>query len=114
MEALKWSEYYKDLDIPTTWKHVSYGNDALPSYQTSEDDLNAYHVWIDSHNTEERKRNSLDIYGLKNELAPRFHVVLCYGGEENIYTSDNFDNVVEWVKHNPKTKEQINLTKEYL
>jgi hypothetical protein len=51
---------------------------------------------------------------LKNELAPRFHVVLCYGGEDNIYTSNSFNDVINWVDHNPKTKEQINKTKEYL
>lgn len=109
-----WSNYIKDLDIPSNWKNVTYHNDALPSYQTSEDDLNAYHVWIDSADIEERKRNSLDIYGLKDKLAPRFHVVLCYGGENNIYTSDSFNDVVEWVNNNPKTKEQIKETKEYL
>ena len=109
-----WSNYTKDLDIPSNWKDVTYHNDALPSYQTSEDDLNAYHVWIDSADIEERKRNSLDIYGLENKLAPRFHVVLHYGASENLFTSDDFNEVVGWVKNNPKTREQLLETYDWL
>ena len=110
---MNWEEYTKDLDIPETWQNVSYGNDALPSYMSGEiDDYSAYHIWADSHDIEERKANSEDIYGLKDELAPRFHVVLCYGNPENVYVSDDFDAVVKWIKDNPKTPEQIEETKE--
>ena len=52
---MNWEEYTKDLDIPETWQNVSYGNDALPSYMSGEiDDYSAYHIWVDSHDIEER------------------------------------------------------------
>tara|TARA_R110002072_G_scaffold43374_1_gene121926 strand:+ start:116 stop:448 length:333 start_codon:yes stop_codon:yes gene_type:complete len=110
---MNWENYITDLEIPETWVCTSYGNDALPSFISSEDE-GGYHIWIDSHDAEERKANSEDIYGLHDELAPRFHVVLCYGNPENVYSSDDFDSIVQWIKDNPKTPEQIEETKEYI
>mgnify|MGYP003139965009 FL=1 len=115
VKGSSWKVYLEDLEIPGTWSNVSYGNDALPSYVTGEiDDYSAYHVWIDSHDREERKANSADIYGLDDELAPRFHVVLCYGSPKNVYVADDFNAVVQWIKGNPKTLEQIAETKELI
>ena len=112
---INWKNYTKDLDIPDNWDDTSYGNDALPSYMSDKiNEYHAYHIWIDSHDAEERKANSEDIYGLHDELAPRFHVVLCYGNPENVYSSDDFDSIVQWIKDNPKTPEQIEETKEYI
>lgn len=107
-----WNEYIKDLTLPKGWADVSYRNDALPSFMSSDNYDKGYHIWIDSHDIKERKQNSLDIYGLENKLAPRFHVVLGYGGEENLFTSDNFNEVVKWIENNPKTKEQIEATQQ--
>lgn len=109
-----WKEYLKDLDFPKHWVSSCYPNDALPSYTTDKNLLRAYHVWIDSADIEERKRNSLDIYGLEDKLAPRFHVVLHYGASENLFTSDDFNEVVGWVKNNPKTREQLLETYDWL
>ena len=96
--SMNWEEYTKDLDIPETWQNVSYGNDALPSYMSGEiDDYSAYHIWVDSHDIEERAADILP-FGLEDEPAPRFHVVLCYGNPENVYVSDDFDAVVKWIK----------------
>ena len=53
-----WTNYIDDLQIPKNWVCTSYGNDALPSYQTQEDNHKAYHIWMDSHDLEERKRNA--------------------------------------------------------
>lgn len=115
VKGSSWKVYLEDLEIPGTWSNVSYGNDALPSYMSGEiDDYSAYHVWIDSHDREERKANSADIYGLDDELAPRFHVVLCYGSPKNVYVADDFNAVVQWIKGNPKTLEQIAETKELI
>tara|TARA_R110002020_G_scaffold51588_6_gene145982 strand:- start:1998 stop:2348 length:351 start_codon:yes stop_codon:yes gene_type:complete len=116
---MNWEDYTKDLNIPKTWVCTSYGNDALPSYTSGEGDFGepnyeAYHIWIDSLDTEERKANSKDIYGLDDELAPRFHVVLCYGHSDNAFYSDDFDAVVKWINDNPKTLDQIKETKEYI
>tara|TARA_R110000765_G_C18427473_1_gene545130 strand:- start:82 stop:459 length:378 start_codon:yes stop_codon:yes gene_type:complete len=108
----RWNEYYADLDIPNTWTNVSYGNDALPSFLSEKDEHKAYQVWVDSFNKKERAINSKDIYGL-DTLAPRFHVSLCYG-ENDLFSSNNFDEIVKWINENPKTKTQIELTKEYI
>jgi hypothetical protein len=99
-----WKNYYKDLNIPKDWICTSYGNDALPSFMSHKDENKGYHIWIDSFDKKERKLNSEDIYGLTDSLAPRFHVVYEYGGEENLFTSDNFIKVIEWIKNNPKQK----------
>tara|TARA_Y100001937_G_C7097646_1_gene320894 strand:- start:132 stop:518 length:387 start_codon:yes stop_codon:yes gene_type:complete len=110
-----WNEYIADLSIPKEWINVSYGNDALPSFMTEENQIKAYHVWIDSWSEKERALNSKDIWGYKDKLAERFQVCLCYGSEESdLFMSNDFDEVVEWINKNPKTKEQIKLTKKYI
>ena len=133
---MKWKDYTSDLDIPEKWVNSSYGNDALPSYISAPRDrhwteqgfakikvifqkksteyYDGYHIWIDSHDINERKENSLDIYGQDDELAPRFHVCLYYGHDEFAFKSDDFDAVAQWIKDNPKTPEQIEETKKYI
>jgi hypothetical protein len=107
-----WEHYYADLDIPEGWKNVSYGNDALPSFISDKDDIKGYQIWINSHNEEVKEMNSLDIYGVKK--SPRFCVTLCYGYEKDLFQSNNFAEVVEWINNNPKSLEQIEETKRYL
>jgi len=112
---MNWTDYYKDLSIPKEWVNVSYGNDALPSFITEQNVHKAYHVWIDSWCEKERALNSKDIWGYEDKLADRFSVSLCYESQENdLFMSNNFDEVVEWINKNPKTKEQIKLTKKYI
>ena len=119
-----WEDYYSDLDIPEGWENVSYGNDALPSFlsvtKENWEDEKAYHIWIDSHDPEIRKQNSLDIFGV--EYSPRFCVTMGYGygptpnpnSEFGLFSSDDWNEVVEWINNNPKTPEQIEETKKYI
>ena len=37
---------------------------------------------------------------------------LGYGASENLFMSNDLSEVVEWVKNNPKTKEQLKQTEE--
>ena len=108
------NNYTDDLELPKGWEDVSYHNDALPSWMTSSNQQVGYHVWIDSWDIEERKNNAKHIYGIKDEkvLPPRFHVVLGYGASKNLFMSNDLSEVVEWVKNNPKTKEQLKQTEE--
>ena len=53
-----WETYINDLDIPKNWECTSYGNDELPSYQ-----VNGFHIWIDSHDLQERIQNTKNIFG---------------------------------------------------
>jgi hypothetical protein len=58
--------------------------------------------------------NCKDIYGTE-EIKPRFSVSLCYGYlDGDLFQSDNFEDVIKWIDDNPKTEEQIKLTKEYI
>ena len=59
---MNWTDYYKDLSIPSDWENVSYGNDALPSFMSEKDTHKAYQIWVDSFNKKERTINSKDIY----------------------------------------------------
>jgi len=111
---MTWANYIEDIDIPEHWVDVSYGNDALPSYMSEDDDYKAYNIWMDSHDLEERKANAKDIYGVTNPLPPRFHVVLCYGHNDVFFASDDFADVVQWITDNPKSSAQIEETKEYI
>ena len=99
---MQWSEYHKDLKLPEGWVDVSYRNDALPSFMSDEDYDKGYHIWVDAKDIKERECNSKDIYGLTNELAPRFHVIYEYGSAENLFTSDDFNEVIQWINTNPK------------
>ena len=107
-----WEDYYSDLVIPEGWKCVSFGNDSLPSFISDKDNIKGYQIWYNSHNPEVKKLNSLDIYGVEESF--RFCVTLCYGYEKDLFQSDNFIEVIEWINNNPKSPEQIEETKEYL
>ncbi len=109
---MDWATYYDDLNIPSTWENTSWGNDELPSFVSDEDQNKGYLIWVDSHNIDIRADHSSFIYGLKDELAPRFHVMLHYFSYEPLLVSDNFDEVVKWINDNPKTEQQIQETKE--
>ena len=104
VKGQSWGDYYSDLDIPEGWENVSYGNDALPSFISDKDNIKGYQIWINSHNPEVKKLNSLDIYGVEKSF--RFCVTLCYGYEEDLFQSNNFAEVVEWINNNPKSPEQ--------
>ena len=105
-----WNEYYADLDMPNEWVNVSYGNDELPSFISQKDIHKAYHIWINSFNEKVRKENHDLDFG--NELAPRFNITLCYGSGYDLLSTNSFDEVIKWIKENPKTKQQIKETKE--
>ncbi len=110
------NQYYSDLTIPENWVCTSYHNDALPSFQSSDNDAEAYTIWVDSWDESIRGRT---IYaGVGEALDPlpfRFTVTMCYGFDgSDLFHSDDFESVVQWIKDNPKTKNQIKLTKSYL
>lgn len=109
-----WSDYYKDLNIPTSWENTSWGNDELPSFVSDQDTCKGYIVWIDSYDLDIRKDHSEFILGYKDKLMPRFHIYNCYGSSDLLFSSDDFDAVVSWINDNPKTEEQIQETKEML
>ncbi len=108
-----WKNYYSDLDIPKDWVCMSYHNDSLPSFSTEEDHYKAYHVWINSHDDKIRQDNNKDIFGQK--YYPRFQVVLCYGYDGgDAFITDDFEEVLKYIKNNPKDKKLIELTKQYI
>ena len=39
-----WNEYIKDLTLPKGWTDVSYRNDALPSFMSSDNYDKGYHI----------------------------------------------------------------------
>jgi len=40
---------------------------------------------------------------------------MCYGFDgSDLFHSDDFESVVQWIKDNPKNKNQVKLTKSYL
>ena len=115
----EWKDYYSDCDIPTNWVNVSYANDELPSFETDENQHKAYHLWVDSHDANIRRENTDRIYGDLyigyNYECPRFCLSLCYGfNGADVFQTDRFEDVLQWIKDNPKTDEQIELTKEYV
>mgnify|MGYP003670435033 CR=1 FL=1 len=92
-----WETYINDLDIPKNWECTSYGNDELPSYQ-----VNGFHIWIDSHDLQERIQNTKNIFGddiwileereivngidvTGDNLSPRF----------TIQYADNYNGVID-------------------
>tara|TARA_R110002020_G_scaffold72192_1_gene185812 strand:- start:2170 stop:2505 length:336 start_codon:yes stop_codon:yes gene_type:complete len=111
---MNWKTYTEDINIPIHWVDVSYGNDSLPSYISGDDNHESYHIWIDSHDSEERRINAEDTYGITDHLPPRFHVVLCYGHDEILFMSDDFDDVIQWIAEHPKTPDQIERTSLYI
>jgi len=94
---MDWDTYITDLSIPKNWGCTSYVNDELPSYQH-----NGLHIWIDSPDLEERKKNSKRIYGL-NVLAPRFSIFNADGYnflghyEGDLLSTDDFQKVINFV-----------------
>jgi hypothetical protein len=45
-----WKDHYRDLNIPSQWQNISYGNDELPSFL-----CNGYQIWINAPTLNERK-----------------------------------------------------------
>lgn len=93
-----WTEYYKDLNIPSDWENVSYSNDELPSFS-----CNGYTIWINSPLLEERKENYLGI-GFKDlsnyeDWIYAITYTRDYGEvcREDEFRTCNFDEVVEFV-----------------
>ena len=114
IEQNEWPHYYADCEIPNHWVNVSYGNDELPSFQTESDQHKAYQLWVDSHVAKIRKENNKRLYGDLYK-CPRFCLSLCYGFDgADVFQTDRFEDVLQWIKDNPKTEEQIALTKEYV
>ena len=77
-----WTDFYKDLDIPTTWENISYCNDELPSFQ-----VNQFQVWIDQPDS--------------TEFPNRFCVMRLDDDNQTIddwfFESDNFQDVLNLV-----------------
>lgn len=77
-----WTDYYKDLNIPTTWENVSYCNDELPSFMH-----NKFQVWIDQPDS--------------TQFPNRFCVMRLDDDNQTIddwfFESDNFKDVLNLV-----------------
>lgn len=93
---MHWKDYYKDLAIPSDWVDVSYGNDVLPSFQTSKDYLKGFHVFIDSYDESVRADNTEECTGQRKELMPRFSVSKEYG-EGEVFNSNDFNEVLRFI-----------------
>lgn len=98
---MDWSTYIGDLNIPKNWECTSYANDALPSYQ-----VKGYHIWIDSHDMNERLKNSKDIHGT-DKAHPRFCIMNAdiYNGVmdypdnyKDLFQTNNFEEVKKFVE----------------
>tara|TARA_R100001460_G_scaffold53240_2_gene92279 strand:+ start:229 stop:732 length:504 start_codon:yes stop_codon:yes gene_type:complete len=75
---MMWTDYYKDLPIPSDWENVSYGNDELPSFA-----CNGYQIWINSPNIEERKESYLGLgFGTLTDYEDWIFHVRYYFDEE--------------------------------
>tara|TARA_Y100000401_G_scaffold17705_1_gene11952 strand:+ start:1497 stop:2045 length:549 start_codon:yes stop_codon:yes gene_type:complete len=96
MAKPNWKDYYKDLTIPSDWVDVSYSNDVLPSFQTSEDDAISMHVFIDSYDETVRADNTEDVTGQRKDLMARFAVSPKYG-DEAVFLSNDFDEVLKFI-----------------
>ena len=95
---VEWKDYITDLDIPKDWKHTSYHHDELPSYQ-----VNGLHIWIDSHDIDERTENASRIHGAMEVLPSRFTVQTAnsYNGVDDdhtwIFETDSFKDLLDFV-----------------
>ncbi len=95
---VEWKEYITDLDIPKDWKHTSYHHDELPSYQ-----VNGLHIWIDSHDIDERTENASRIHGAMEVLPSRFTVQTAnsYNGVEDdhtwIFETNSYKDLLDFV-----------------
>jgi len=100
---LHWKDYTVGLDIPEDWEDVTWHNDELPSFRSTN-----YHVWMNAPTLEKRQEeyvingNSLDDYE-----DWRFAVQLTNADGEIIYQEDgdsdllrttDFDEVVAFVR----------------
>ena len=95
---MEWSEYYSDLKIPSKWVNVSYANDLLPSFITTEDE-DGVQIFIDSHDLSVRAENTMEATGQNEDLLKRFAVVVSYGeGEPPVFETDNFDLLLKFLE----------------
>ena len=105
---MEWNQYYSDLKIPKNWVNVSYSNDLLPSFTTSDSD-DSYQVFIDSHDLSVRKSNTEELTGQSEVLMKRFAVVKDIGeGQPPVFVTDDFDELLAYV-----TSSLDQLTEEY-
>ena len=76
---MMWTDYYKDLPIPSDWDNVSYGNDELPSFA-----CNGYQIWIHSPDIEERKAEWIDYNGDAEFEDCKYSVTYYFDNETTI------------------------------
>lgn len=112
-----WQEYEKDIihKIPNDWECSSFHNDSMPSYTVSgkwDDDKYNLTLWFGSADPiimdflhkdigNIHKRFTLDLIPPMNHSA--------YGENHYIFQSDNFDEVLNYIKNNDwKNAEKIN------
>ena len=101
---MMWTDYYKDLPIPSDWENVSYGNDELPSFA-----CNGYQIWIHSPDIEERKAEWIDYNGDAEFEDCKYSVTYYFDNETTIHhierekdephvlISTNFQEVIDFV-----------------
>ena len=109
---MDWKDYYKDLAIPSNWVDVSYGNDVLPSFQTSKDYSKGFHVFIDSYDKSVRADNTEECTGQREELMPRFSVSKEYG-EGEVFNSNDFDEVLKFINQQIPLASQFDKHSDY-
>ena len=63
-------EYYSDLEIPSTWKNVSHGNDACPSFS-----INGYQVFIDHPDKTQREEADWYRFRVQHECEYGYHSI---------------------------------------
>jgi|TARA_Y100001938_G_C7847699_1_gene309281 hypothetical protein len=88
-------ECIKDLDIPSNWENVSYGNDTCPSYE-----YNGYQIFIEHKDLGERAE------GLNHK---RFVIIIAeeYGYSDGwFYDSDDFNTVLKEIKKPTSSRPQ--------
>jgi len=92
---MDWKTYITDLDIPKDWTYNGYHHDVLPSYY-----VNEFIIYIDSHDKNERLRNSKEFDGRAtiDNLNPRFTVFSDnLNIPEELLATDNFTEVLNFV-----------------
>ena len=77
--------------IPATWKDISWGNDACPSFQASGNDENGLIVFVDYKNESDRELPE----------STRYSIVSTIDGENNYpLDSDNWQDILAYVANN--------------
>tara|TARA_R110002033_G_scaffold150846_1_gene187591 strand:- start:1219 stop:1752 length:534 start_codon:yes stop_codon:yes gene_type:complete len=100
---MMWTEYYKDLPIPSDWEDVSYGNDEYPSFA-----CNGYQIWINSSDKKEREESYI---GLGNKDLSNYEdwiFAVCY--------ERDYGNLLDECKHIKREDEETHdlfLTKDF-